>query len=148
MSLPDKLLEFVRGDREAFAFLMDVYDIVEIWDDLIDKDKPVDDVVLNATFYRALITLPRNPFYHKHFLDLNPVFEAAILDWYTANALEKTGVTEHLYTSYGLRRGVQMLAIMAARIIGGVEWANKVSFDMGSTGDQTWAEYASEFKVA
>lgn len=144
MNLPDKLLEFVRGDREAFAFLMDVHEIVEVWDDLIDKDKPVSDAVLNGTFYRALITLPRNGFYQRNFSLLNPVFEAAIMDWWTASRFESN--REELETAYTLRCGFYMLTVMSARIIGGLEWAKEVGAEVRKMGD-TLAEYSAQFGV-
>lgn len=144
MSDLEKIAGFVKGDADALAFLLDVHSIVEAWDDLIDRDKAVADAAINSAFYTALITLPRNPFYARNFSLLNPVFEAAIMDWHTANSLEAQGV--NLQMSYALRCGVQMLTVMAARIIGGVEWAKQVGVELRAMGD-TYAEYSAQIGV-
>lgn len=144
MTMADVLPRMMNGNQHAIAFNNALYAIVELWDDLIDKD-PTTPADINGAFYAALITLPRNPFYQQHFATLNPVLEAAILDWFTANELEKQG-GEHLRTSYILRCGIHAVTTMCARIIGGVDWANKVNLELRTIGD-SWAEYSSEFGV-
>lgn len=135
-----------RGEPDAAAFLTGLHRIVDIWDDLIDKDKPVDDAAINAAFYAALVAIPRNPFYRAHFALLSPLIESAIIDWHTANALEKTG-GDDLRTAHALRCAGYSVLIMCARIIGGVEWAEEVSLELRS-GQSDWAEYAEKHKVA
>lgn len=147
MNFPEKMLGFVKGDHEAFDFLMNVHEIVEVWDDLIDKDKAVSDLALNDTFYRALIVLPRNGFYQRNFSLLNPIFEAGILDWFTANALEAKGDTESLMAARVLRCNLQQLMVMCARVVGGVEWAKRVGLELRTMGVETFAQYASELGV-
>lgn len=143
MNIHEKLSEFVKGDPDALAFILNVHSIVEVWDDLIDRDKPVDDQAINDVFHTALITLPRNPFYQRNFALLSPIFEAAIFDWHTANAFEARG-GDALRSSYTLRCGVLMLTVMAAKITGGVEWAKEVGVKLRDMGD-TWADYSSQF---
>ncbi len=145
MNVTPKIAEFVKGDADALAFLLGVHAVVELWDDLIDRDKSVADTDIHAAFYTALVTLPRNPFYQRNFSLLNPVFEAAIFDWHTANALEVKG-GDGLHMAYALRCGVQMLTVMAARIVGGTEWAKQVGVELREMGD-TWAEYSAGFGV-
>ncbi len=145
MNATEKFGEFVKGDVDALAFLLGVHAIVEVWDDLIDGDKVVADTDINAAFYAALIILPRNAFYQRNFTLLNPVFEAAIFDWHTANSLEAKG-GDDLHTSYMLRCGVLMLTVMSARIVGGIEWAKKVGVELREMGD-TYAEYSAQFGV-
>ena len=144
MSNLEKMAEFVKGDPDALAFLLDVHTIVELWDDLIDRDKALAPADINAAFYAAMITLPRNAFYQRNFTLLSPVLEAAIMDWHTANSLEAQGV--NLQMSYALRCGVQMLTVMAARITGGIEWAKQVGVELRGMGD-TWADYSAQFGV-
>jgi hypothetical protein len=141
--LHDHLHEWLRGNADAITFIRQIHEIAEVWDDLIDKDKPVCDSAINGAFYRALIGLPRNAFYREHFALLNPVMEAAILDWFTANDLEHRREGDDLHTAYVLRCGAQALTVMAARIIGGVEWARRVNLELRSQGD-TWAEYSQQ----
>lgn len=132
------------GNEDAAALNADLYQIVEMWDDLIDKDAATPDAGINAAFYTALIKLPRNAFYQRHFALLSPILESAILDWYAANALEKRRTGDDLRTSFILRCGVQAFTVMCARIIGGVDFACSVNLQLRSAGD-SWAEYAAEF---
>ena len=141
----EKIAEFVKGDADALTFLLDVFNIVEVWDDLIDKDNPLQPSDISGAFYTALINLPRNPFYQRNFTLLNPVFEAAIMDWHTANSLESKG-GDSLHMAFALRCGVQMLVVMCARIVGGIEWAKKVGVELREMGD-TYAEYSAQFGV-
>lgn len=145
-TMADILPLMLKENAAAIAFNMAVYQIVEIWDDLIDKDKPASCHDIDGAFYAALITLPRNGFYRENFALLNPILESAILDWWAANKIEDTQKGDDLKTSYILRCGFQSLTTMSARIIGGVEWAQKVNTYLRTHGD-TWAEYSAEFEV-
>ena len=138
----DLLPKFLKGDDEAIRFNSALYEIAELWDDLIDNDETTR-AGINAAFYAALITLPRNGFYQRHFALLNPIMEAAILDWFTANELESTGSIENKRAAFILRCGLQAVTVMSARIIGGVEWAQAVNLELRQQGD-TWAEYSAK----
>lgn len=35
-------------------------------DDLVDRDKPIDDLWIYLAFWQSLIELPGNPFYRQH----------------------------------------------------------------------------------
>ncbi|MGZ5165754.1 MAG: hypothetical protein ACXWCQ_35110 [Burkholderiales bacterium] len=142
----DRLKDWLRGHDDAIAFIQLIHEIAEIWDDLIDKDNPVSDSAIDGAFYRALVTLPRNGFYRQHFALLSPILEAAILDWFAANDLERRRAGDDLRTAYVLRCGAQALTVMAARIIGGVEWARRVNLELRSSGD-SWAEYSQELEA-
>jgi hypothetical protein len=136
--------KWLRGDQEAIAFNALIYRIVETWDDLVDRDKPVSNEQINALMYEALIQLPRNGFYCRNFTLLNPIFEGAILDWFLANRMEQRRDNDDLHSAYMLRCGVQMLTVMSARIIGGIEWANQVNLEIRSMGE-SFADYSGGF---
>lgn len=136
----DKLNEWLMGNASAIAFITAVHQVVEVWDDLIDKD-PVTPSEINAAFYTLFVTIPRNGFYQEHFALLSPIIETAIMDWHTANELEAR--KEQLETAFGLRCAGQALTVMCARIIGGVEWARKVNMELRTSGE-TFAAYAAE----
>jgi hypothetical protein len=139
----EKIARWLKGDAAAIEFITGVHAIAEVWDDLIDGDQP-SPADINTAFVQALIVLPRNVFYQRNFALLNPVMEAAILDWLTANALEAKGEREGLRTAFVLRCSAMTLTAMAARIIGGWAWAKQVNSEMRSQGD-TWADYVAGF---
>ena len=143
---PALLGKWLKGDGEAAALVLAIHGIVEIWDDLIDRDKPISAESVNQAFYAALIAVPRNRFYQQHFTALSPIIESAILDWNTATALEAARDAEGLRTAFVLRCSGLALTVMCARIVGGVAWARQVNLELRQMGD-TWAEYSSGFGV-
>lgn len=136
----------VRGNQAALEFLAAFHQIIEVWDDLIDKDNQVSDVAINAAFHIALISLPRNPFYREHFNVINPVIDSAILDWLAANELEKSTKECDLREAYVLRCSCLSVTVQCAKIIGGVEWAASINHELRSLPDQ-WPEYAAKHRV-
>lgn len=134
---PERVLGWLKGDQSAAAFVIDLRNVVEVWDDLIDKDKPVKPEDINGSFYTALVGLPRNRFYQEHFALLSPLVEAMIVDWHAANALEKSN-TE---AAWALRFTFISVVAMCARIIGGLEWAQSVNADLWNE-----AESLDDFK--
>lgn len=143
MNLSERIRKFVRGDEQAYEFLMSIHRIVDTWDDLIDKDKPISDDEINNAFHMALIGIPRNPFYRANFALLNPLLESAIVDWHTANVLEKRGDEVSLREAYVIRCSIYTLDIMSARILGGNDWALAVSLEIRSFGNE-WPLYAAK----
>lgn len=144
--LDDVIETYLRGHREAIAFVRLMFDVFETWDDLIDADKVLEQREINAAFYAALVLLPRNRFYAEHFALLNPLVETAIFDWYAANSYETAKSEAGLRQAYVLRCTAQQLIVMAARIVGGPEWATDVNRQLRLLGD-SWAQYAAEFGV-
>jgi len=146
MAMTDDLDAFLKGHREAIAFVRVAFDVFETWDDLFDKDRECTPNEINAAFYAALVTLPRNRFYAENFALLNPLVETAILDWYAANSYEAAKTLEGLRQAYVLKSTAQQLIVMSARIVGGHEWAAEVNAKLRLMGE-TWDEYAAEFGV-
>lgn len=136
----ETLSRWLQGNQEAIDFISIILQVVEIWDDLIDKDKDVDDDNINGIFYAALVSLPRLSFYRQNFDTLSPIIESAIFDWRTANSLEKKKDHQSLVTAYTLRCSGLSLIVISARIIGGHDWAMKVSNELRNSGD-AWEQY-------
>lgn len=115
----------LNDDESAIAFIDCFYYIADVWDDLIDKDKPVSDQQINDAFWSALITLPRNPFYVKHFFELSPVMAVDIQNWFAANHLSTSKNQTLRRAGNVLRNRVFDLVLVCSRIIGGVAHAQE-----------------------
>lgn len=139
----ERLVKWLKGHSEAIAFIEDIHRIVELWDDLIDRDREPRPAEIHAAFTAALIGLPRNRFYMANFGLLSPILENAIDNWHVANALEHKG-GEALQTSFILRCGILDMTTMAAKIIGGPEWALTVGIEMRQAGGDSFQKYAAE----
>jgi hypothetical protein len=113
-----------KGNTDAIRFLEDITDILHLWDDLIDRDKPLTDGQINAVMWKALVDLPRNPFYAANFHTLNILLMAAIVNWEVATKMERErGGQDDLHIAYILRSSYIDLVLGVAVILGGREHA-------------------------
>lgn len=128
MAINDLTRGYFNGNESAVSFIEDFFAVCHIWDDLIDKDKPLTDTDINRAFVIAFIKIPRNQFYQANFGILNPLMEHAFVNWFAANNLEKQ--KEHLDIAYDLRNTYLNIIVACAGIIGGVDWAASVAIDV------------------
>jgi len=123
-----KLNQWIR-DPNAVAFLLDAFNVGEIWDDLIDKDKPVSPEAINTAFYTALVTLPNNPFYQAYRPQLSAVMVSGIHAWLDANKLER-GSENDKACAYVLRVWYMELLTLVATLLHGFDYARSISLEM------------------
>ena len=123
------LLPMLNGNLAAAEFIDSIYNVLHLWDDLIDHDKPVTDMQVNDAFYAVLVEIPRNPFYRKYFDHLNPILVNAITNWHVANRMERKGDEYQKRIAYVLRSSYVDLLTQSAFLLGGVEHAAAVGFD-------------------
>lgn len=119
------LLDVLRGDTHAVAFIEALFGIFQTWDDLIDGD-PTTQERIHEAFTHALVTLPRNPFWQRFAPELQPIIEAAIVDWQTANRFER-GNRDDQVLAFVLRERVAQIVVRAAWCLGGQRWAEEVA---------------------
>ena len=80
-SIFDFVAELLPDHPDAIRFLHELFHMMHVWDDLIDKDKPIDDAAVNSAFTSLLVHIPANPFYQRFFSHLHPLISVATLDW-------------------------------------------------------------------
>lgn len=98
-------------------------DQVAIYDDLIDKDKPITDGDIHRAFWLANVEMPRNPFYRAHFDVLNPLVMAAITSWRAANDMERDKLEDDLPVSFVIRSAYCDIVVMCVLILFGPDAA-------------------------
>ncbi len=126
------LTEVLQQHPDAIALINLLSRTSQVWDDLIDRDNPVTPDKINETFLALLSELPRNPFYQRYFSELQPLIEAAMIDWLTANQLETLVIApgewpEVAPLAWCLRDNLSSIIIGCAKIIGGMAWAIEVA---------------------
>ena len=125
----EKVFEWLSGNSDAINLLLAVNQIIETWDDLIDKDRQLSDERVNLAFYNALVTVPNNNFYIEHRQYLTPIIIQAINTWLDANKLERGDVNDRAI-AYTLRfMGIQLIQALVF-LTGGVEKLRKHSIEM------------------
>ena len=128
--LAERLLYFLKGNRWAVAFCMDLTFIAHLWDDLFDNDRQRTPCEINAAFIASLVGIPSNPFYLEHILDLRPLMRNAILQWQDANVLEKSDQLHDKHLAFGLRASFLQIFNYCAYLTGGSDWVNQVGVEM------------------
>lgn len=107
-------------DESALALAEMLADISQIWDDLIDRDEPVTNSAINTMMRFALVDIPKNTFYQRHFARLHPVLEDRLYTWFDANLLESEGGQRNLQVSYVLRSVITDILIHMTYLEGGL----------------------------
>lgn len=130
-----QLLEWFGGDREALQFLLDISQVTELWDDIIDRDT-ITATQVNAAFWRALVTLPTNPFFQRNMAYLMPLIIQSINSWHDANELAE-GTYNERAVAYTIRNMDIQIAQAIVYITQGYDRMREVSPAM-------WRLFAAE----
>ena len=117
-SQADQFLALEGLPPAAIAYLVDVYRIIQIWDDLIDKDCDIKSKDVDTMMLR-LMNLPMNPFYLANLSTLQPIMNNCFLQWVASREFEEK--KEHLDMAYMLRAGFYSLIGQVYAIVFGVE---------------------------
>lgn len=119
-ALNDALL----GDQPAVMLNAALVEILHTWDDLVDKDKAVDDEAVNRAFRLALVVIPGNPFYQQHFSVLHPLLDNLILNWMAATSMERTPETPvDLPVAFVIRSDYCNFLLKSMVLVGGFDHA-------------------------
>lgn len=127
-----RLLEWMCGDYAAADYLVAMFHIGEVWDDLIDRDKPVTDSQINDAFVTAIFDLTGNPFFCRHAQFLRPVMLMGINAWLDSVEYER-GQNRHWHTwAFVLRNWYMDLVACCAFLTGGFGNMRNVSLEARS----------------
>ena len=77
-------------DPEVLEFLTLVYNAIETWDDIVDKDDRISVDDIHNVFAQLLIKLPANRFYQTNYPALAGMLIVVITSWHTSNAIDET----------------------------------------------------------
>lgn len=122
------MLYAFKGNQAAVDYVLLVAQVVGVWDDLIDKDKAPGDKAINNAFWALCVEIPKNPFYRAYMDDLIPITATGIINWLTANRLERDDSLSHraIEIAHVIRYSIADVAMISAAICGGREWAEEV----------------------
>lgn len=123
-----KLMGWLR-DENAVLFLLDVFNIAEVWDDLTDKDRSLSNIDIHKAFYTAMIALPANPFYQAYHPQLSGCMVSGIHAWLDANELEK-GDEHDKSLAFVLRDWYMELLTLVCQLLHGFDYTRAISLDM------------------
>lgn len=118
MSIYEHLYNITQ-DRYVAELCDDYFKVAQFWDDLIDRDKELQDDEINQAMEILILRIPSNPFYIAHRDKILPILQVTIYKWYQANKYEAT--KEHLDKAYMLRAGIYDLFALCITLIKGLD---------------------------
>jgi hypothetical protein len=141
-----QLREWV-GDENALRFFLDLSHFVEIYDDLVDKDKPVSARDINHALFAVLCYMPSNPFFLQHRPTLTPLIFTSINAWADANEFQ-SGTMSEKALAYGLKGGGVEILLSIISITRGVEYMRSISAEVRRIvmAHESFEEYLEEVK--
>lgn len=98
--------EWFNYNRDAIDITVKIARLLDISDNMIDKDKPVPDVEILEAFLICLYHLPLNPVYRALESHISPMWLPIISSYDTANYLEKTKDPHGIEIGHTLRYAV------------------------------------------
>lgn len=124
----EKLRGWLLGDESAVQCLLILFDLAEIWDDVVDGK--VDPAVASSQLaWGALCELGGNKFYQQNIAELTPIIRAGVNAWMDSVQLENNDDIQSQVWAYALRDLYMELVPMAACLIGGFEHMRRVSLE-------------------
>jgi hypothetical protein len=139
-----KFFEWLQN-HDAMQLVLDVSHFVEIFDDLVDQDKPVSRDDMAHAVFCAMYHIPANPFFQAHRTTLLPIFFMFTNAWLDSDELAGGSETEKAlaYTLKGI--GVEVL-LACISITRGVGYLRTVSADVRRIimAHQSFTDYCKE----
>ena len=147
-AIRNRLLDHWIGDPLAIQWVLDFHDVVELFDDLIDKDKEISDERVIRVLWESMVDMPRNPFFQANSHILLPLISQGIHWWLDANNLEDKGDDHSLHMSFVLRGACTGLIQVVIELVHGRNAMRKVSKDVVEFfGSETFSEYADKIRA-
>ena len=131
-----------NGDKNVVDFCLKVVQVIHLWDDLVDRDKPIDDEDINEAFTSLMVDIPLNPFYIANINFIAPMMQSIISKWHTANVFERDQIENDLDKAYMLRAELYQLFVLCSELIGGRDWSRFVAPNIW----RCYIEKVEEFK--
>ena len=142
-SLEANFTETLSLPADAVQFLMDLWGLVQVLDDVADGDA-VDRKALDAAIWAALAGIPLNAFYERHRAFLIPALAQATLKWMASDVAERNGDADA--RSYMWRAGYYDVVCLVACLVHGP--SSEISLAALSLYGETLEDYTKEFSNA
>lgn len=138
-------LEWFGGNQDALNMYHMFVDLAHVWDDLVDKDKPVTEDAINNAFLICLLYLPANPFYQQIQAAVMPMWLTVVSAYQTANKFEQDKDEHGLEIAHTLRYAAGNIIAYAVHVCVGPEKAKEVLPEMWKTVvAERYADYKAE----
>lgn len=144
-SLAVLLHEQLHLPGEAIAWLQNLWDVIQVFDDVADKD-PIDRVDLDRAIFAALVQMPANSFFMAHSATLLPLVATMVLKWKASDDAEREGQADE--KSFVWRAGYYDVVLGIVLLCHGSDAAMKTAKLVMNLYGETFADYRKEFNHA
>jgi hypothetical protein len=130
---------------DAVAWLMDVWQMSQVFDDVADGDA-VERADLDRAIWAAFVSMPGNPFFAAKAGALLPMLAAFVLKWQASDTAERAGNADA--RSYMWRAGFYDLVLLAVNLCHGPAVAREHAAAVLGLYGETLADYLGEISHA
>lgn len=127
---------------DAAAWLLNLWDVVQVFDDLYDRDE-VGRTDILKTVWRVLVAMPANPFYKVNEPHLSPVIANALFKWEAANKVESDGAPTEV--SFVWRAAYYDVVLMVVALCHGPDKALEMAHVVMGLYGEKYDDYRKEF---
>ena len=115
------------GHRQAIDFVNCLFDAVELWDDLIDKDVEITDDHINRVFLSLMFCIPANDWFMENRKYYLPLIMTSINAFHDANVMCNSEKPHIRNLAFHIRNFGIELHIATAFLLGGYDHMRSVS---------------------
>ena len=138
------LRESLQLSNDAVCWLVQLYDVAQIFDDYADGDT-VTREKLDKLIFTTLVSLPINPFYAKHSIALSSAIVTTILKWKASDIAERNNKADQI--SFVWRAAYYDIVLLVYTLKYGYELALKVSPIIMKMYGEKYEDYIQEMKL-
>lgn len=132
-------------EENAIQWLLDVWDAIQLFDDIADGDD-VKRSDLDKTLFNSFVGFNQNPFFSTNFHALNGLLNVALIKWQASDVAERDG--EANAHSFMWRAGYYDLVVYCVVICKGYQFAQENSKYLMNMYGESYEEYMKEFNNA
>ena len=134
--------------QSAQDFLVMLWDIIQFFDDVIDRDSEIESQNRNrekGILLDVLIRLPLNSFYITHQASLIPAMANALMVWNASDLMERSGSANE--RSFVWRSSYYQVVLQVYAIVHGIEVAMAHSANILNLYGEDYEAYKTEFQI-
>lgn len=130
---------------DAVEWLMALWQVIQMFDDLADGDEPDRDEI-DTALWNALVGMPANSFYQRNCAVLLPLMSVALLKWKASDEVERQG--EACATSFVWRAGYYDLVLAVVQLVHGTQAAMEIGGSVLKMYGESLEDYMKEMHNA
>jgi len=140
--LYEHLTEFFSLPPAAVTWLLEVWNAIQVLDDVADKDE-IARADLDAAIFSLLVGMPSNSFFAAHAGQLLPALSLMVLKWKASDDAEREGHADE--KSFVWRAAYYDVVLLVVLLCHGPQTAMTAAKHVMAMYGETYEEYRKEF---